>query len=432
MLKLKGKAFWFVVFLIQLVLAVLVPTTVLLLSPAQYEPISMEISGLVFDKAEPNEVKDVLSRRYQSIVDNKQVILKSGDRQIQIPYSRLEIQIDGSRIYNEVEKKPYNNLFFQLIKKNNRSLSVLKPDIFINEARYRDTFTEFLDFFRVDAKNASLVLQQGALAVIPHIDGLEFNIEKALDYIKEQLETDVSKDIIISANTTPELFHVSKPDITTGQLQRYTQIYSRVDGKIPDDKTEKFEKLVESLKNKVIYPDQAFSFKERMSDFSEDDPLQVLLASIIYQAILPLEDIKVTWRKAANQPITGIQPGLEASIDDGGDLQFINASEKELILIIDVEHSGRWTALLAGEPGLRFGMIKTEYSKIPVPEVYLQDSTLPKNSVKVTEQGREGLSVKVYRLINGETTELYEDIYQPVSRVIATGTEIKAGAAMPK
>jgi uncharacterized protein YabE (DUF348 family) len=80
---------------------------------------------------------------------------------------------------------------------------------------------------------------------------------------------------------------------------------------------------------------------------------------------------------------------------------------------------------VAGKPGLKAGEIKTEKTKIIPPVIYSQDNTLPEKEQKVVEPGKDGLSVRVYRIINGESAMLYEDVYPPVEKVIAIGSGVK-------
>jgi len=135
-------------------------------------------------------------------------------------------------------------------------------------------------------------------------------------------------------------------------------------------------------------------------------------------------DIKVTWRKPAFQPVPGIEPGFEVNLDGDGDLRFQNTSNVGLAIVSDVDESGKWTLILAGKPGLTVGEIKTTHTKILPPVIYVQDSTLPEKVQKVKEPGKEGLSVKVRR-IAGDSIYEYEDIYQPVYRIISVGTGVK-------
>lgn len=425
MQKFKGVRLWFFAFAIQIFSAVIVSTAVLLLIPARNSPLNVEISGLVFDKAELQEIKETFKAYSRSILEDGSVIFESDGKHVKIPYHALDLRIDDTSVYIAMEKTQYSNRFFQLIGKTNQQFVNLKPEIYLNEAKYREAFLDFGEIFIKDKMDAGLVLEKGDLSITPHRDGYQLNIDKARDYILTELKTNLPREIVISESETPDLFVRIKPEITSDQLESYTQIYSMAQGEIPTGKTEAFRSLVNSLENKIVGPGQSFSYKERMRSSSLGSPLSELFASAVYQAILPVEDIVVTWRNAANQPVPGIEPGLEVNLEDDGDLQFRNRSELELVLVFDVNDSGKWTVALAGKPGLNFGVIRTEYARILPPVIYSQDNTLPENVEKVKEPGEEGLSVKVYRDTGEKTIQLYEDIYQPVYRIIAVGTGIK-------
>lgn len=420
----KGIRFWFVIFSIQILAAAIVPSAVMLMLPAQGSPMSIEVSGITLENVNPEDFRDILTEHFQSIVRDGAIVFESEGKQFRLPYSSIGLQIDGDRICDALEKGNYSNRFFQLIGKESYQATGLKPEIYINEVKYRDVVSDIRDFYHREQRNAELVLKQDTLSVEPHHDGLEFHADPALQYIQERLQDDLSKELVISQDTASKLFSKIKPEVTTDYLQKF-QIYGLAEGKLPDGKSEAFGRLVETLENKRIKPGETFSFRERILSFSETDSLQSLLASAIYQAVLPVVEIKITGRIAANQPMPGIAPGLEINLENGGDLQFVNTSKTDLILVFDISEPGVWKAALAGQPGLSVGTIKTETMKISPSVIYSQDSTLAENVQEVREPGKEGLSVKVYRVVEGVSTELYEDTYQPVHKIIAVGTGIK-------
>ena len=130
-------------------------------------------------------------------------------------------------------------------------------------------------------------------------------------------------------------------------------------------------------------------------------------------------------RKPSNQPISGIEAGFEVNLEDDGDLKFLNDSANEIAIIFQTNDNNEWIIAIAGKPGLNAGEIITEKTKIAPPVIYSQDNTLPEKEQRVVEPGKDGLSVKVYRVLNGESVMLYEDVYPPVERVIAIGSGVK-------
>ena len=423
MLEFKRIRFWLIVFSLQMLLAVGIPTGLMLMLPSQELSVSLELPGLVFDNLSPDKAKEAINAFYDAIAQEGEIVLESEGKRMRIPYSSFELQIDIERVLERIEKGQYGNRFFQLIGKVGADPGMAKPELYMNEARFRDVFTDAKDFFHIEPGNAELIFAQGTLSVTPQKDGRELDIDKALQYIQKQLRTNPTVEMVLSQSMTPELFIVTEPEITTKQLQSYSQLYPIATGRVPSEKAEAFRLLTQNVQNVIIKPDEIFSFREKITPVL--DPLQEHLASAVYQAVLPVEAIKIIGRETSNQPIPGIEPGLEVSLENTKDLQYKNTSKTELILLFEICDSGIWNAALAGKPGLRYGAIKTEPTKIAPSTIYSQDSSLPENWEEVKEPGKEGLLVKVYRIADEQYIKLYEDVYQPVHKIIAIGTGIK-------
>jgi len=420
----KSFRFWFVVFVLQIFIACAVPTIVLLLVPGGETPVSLEIDGRSLHNLYPDEAKDLLNSFYLTLIEEGEVIFEQNGSWQKIPYKSFELQIDVEGIYDAAVKRRYDNRFFQLIDKRNNRTERLNPEVYFNKARLKSYITANMDLFREDTINAKLVLKDGVVDVCPHQNGSTINIDKMLGYIEEQLISDIKKQIVVSKKTCPDVFDILEPEITSGELHDITQIYTIVNGKITKDSTDNFGKLIEGINNRIIAPGETFSFRDTFGS-SDMDSLHITLASAIYRSILPVEDIKVTWRQAAKQPISGIEAGFEVALDNDGDLRFINASDLEFVFVFNVREDGNWAVALAGKPGVASAEIKAEYTKISPPVFYAQDNTIPEKEQKTIDSGRDGLSVKVYRILNGKVIELYEDIYPPVNKVIAIGTGVK-------
>ena len=410
---------------IQLILAVVVPTATLLILPAKDASVTLEMPGLTLKDLPLREAINQTDDFFKSVVSEGFLVLEEYGERVQIPYSSIWLQFDTTQIQWELEKSQYKNRFFEMIGKRPLQPGSASAQPYVNKALFREKLSPIQEICRIDAQNARLVLQQGGVSIIPETDGREFDADKAISYVLEQLKAEPTRGIILSEGTTPWLFTTIRPEITARTLQSYTQIYGQAQGTIPKGKAEALISLLQSIDNKMIGPGGSFSFRESISLFSETDPLQQLVASIIYQAILPVEELRVTDRKATNQPVSGIEPGLEVSLEKGGDLQFKNTSDMPLMLVFGLEQDEKLSVALAGKPGLTVGAIRTESVKIQPSVIYSQDNTLPKDTKKVTEPGKEGLSVKVYRVTEDGPVQLYEDVYQPVHKIIAVGTGIK-------
>lgn len=422
--KSRDFRFWFVLFSIQILIACVVPTGIFLMLPADNETFHLEVSGQLLEDLTPDEAKNILTPYYDNIIDTGEVMLKANGNPVSIPYKMFELQIDASKIFDMMRTGRYSNRYFQLIGKSNQNV-VTKPIVSLNLAKLKDALQNYKDIFYKEPVDAGLMLQKGIVKTTTEIEGLELDIDKAADCIKGKLEFNQSKEIIISQLTAPEAFKVLKPERTSLELSGFTQIYGTVQGDMAPDSIIQLQNIVNNIEDFGLAPGEEFSYIERVSFNSKEEAFHSVLVSAIYRAILPIPDIKVTCRKPAKQPISGIDPGFEVDLEREGDLRFLNTSDSELMFIFNIEDLGRWTIALVGRPGLKFGEIKTEKMKITPPVIYLQDNKLPEKSQEVIEFGSDGLAVKVIRVIQDQSIQLYEDIYQPVYRVIAVGGVVK-------
>lgn len=424
MIKSKEFRFWFTLFAVQLVIACVVPTAVLLCIPAEDAQIDIDLAGHLMKGVTPEEAKSALSDYYQSMLDNGAVVIEAGGKQIRIPYHAFEAQIDISGIFKEIDSKSFTNMYYQLIKKTADVMKISQPEIYINEAKLREMLVDRKDLFHIPEINAELRLKQGALTVIGHQNGMEFDVDEAVEFIKGQFNAFFPSDIVISEDTAPKVYRVTEPKITSDILKEYSFVYSSLSGEFSDDEMGNFEALPDISSSIFILPGESFSYKESFPAWNLHRNLNTMLASAIYKAVLPVVEVRVTWRKPAFQPLPGIEPGFEVNLDDDGDLRFQNASDVGLAIVSEIDESGKWTLILAGKPGLTVGEIKTTHTKILPPVIYSQDSTLPEKVQKVKDPGKEGLSVKVRR-IAGDNVYEYEDVYQPVYKIVSVGTGVK-------
>lgn len=421
----KRFRFWFMVLSIQLVLAAVIPAAFLLVLPPKEASVTFELPGLMLKDLPPQEAIKQTEAFFRNIVSEGAIVYEGKEERLQIPYSSIWLQFDTEEINKVFEKGQYQNRFFELIGKTSAVPRQISAHPYMNESLFREKMSPIQEICHMDAGNARLLLQQGAVSVIPHSNGRDFDVNRALLYVTERLKADPAGEIVLSEDATPWLFSATEPEITTEMLQSYTQVYGLTQGTIPEGKTEALLNLIRPMENKMIDSGGLFSFRENISSLKETDSLQQFLASCVYQTVLPVENIRVIERKAAVQPVSGIDPGLEVSFENGGDLQFKNTADIPLMLVFEVGQDGRFYTALAGKPGLKSSAIRTESVKIQPSVIYSQDNTLPKDSKEVIEPGKEGLTVKVYRVTEDESIILYEDVYQPVHQIIAIGTGIR-------
>ena len=296
MLKSKNFRFWFLIFAIQIFIACLIPTAVLLLLPSADMPVSLEVAGLSISNVDISEAKGILTRHFREIIEKGELIFESDGKQEKISYTDFEVQIEMGSTFKQIEKGQYKNRYFQMIGKTPEYEEEYIPEIYYNEAKLKSIIIKIEDFFFQKAIKAGLMLLDGNVRVSAHQNGRKLNTEKTLDYIKEQLTTDPSQKIVISEEAVPGLFDVIEPEYTTDELNEFTQVYAKEQGVLPAETAESFKNIIAREGCYIIGSGQAVSLLEEMPSISELKNLNMLLESPLYKAELPFEDIKVTWR----------------------------------------------------------------------------------------------------------------------------------------
>ena len=94
MLEFKRIRFWLIVFSLQMLLAVGIPTGLMLMLPSQELSVSLELPGLVFDNLSPDKAKEAINAFYDAIAQEGEIVLESEGKRMRIPYSSFELQID--------------------------------------------------------------------------------------------------------------------------------------------------------------------------------------------------------------------------------------------------------------------------------------------------------------------------------------------------
>ena len=189
MLKSKNFRFWFLIFAIQIFIACLIPTAVLLLLPSADMPVSLEVAGLSISNVDISEAKGILTRHFREIIEKGELIFESDGKQEKISYTDFEVQIEMGSTFKQIEKGQYKNRYFQMIGKTPEYEEEYIPKIYYNEAKLKSIIIKIEDFFFQKAIKAGLMLLDGNVRVSAHQNGRKLNTEKTLDYIKEQLTT---------------------------------------------------------------------------------------------------------------------------------------------------------------------------------------------------------------------------------------------------
>lgn len=334
---------------------------------------------------------------FEKLAENIISALKNRDISADIPVIvSVPETLDIDEVYAEVHKDPVNASY-----KEGKNFEIIKEE-------------NGLDFDKEEAKKKYDALNPG--------DSAEIELEITEPMIKvEDLGDSLFKTVIAS--------YTSKNDAYDKNMIANMQL------------------AAEKCNNKVLYPDDEFSFNEVVGNrtlengYTESDSYDngkiekavgggvCQVASTIYNAILRT-DLKITDRTAHPIYVKYVPQGTDAMVNNSTDFKFKNTTKYPVKIAVSCEN-GSCTVKI-------FGIQESSEIKIDVDVKVLEtksfakqtedDATMTKGTSKVVQKGAEGYVSEVYRVYskNGKETSrklVSKDTYSPITEITKVGTK---------
>ena len=327
-------------------------------------------------------------------------------------------------IINKIQGKDINEIDIPTLTKEPEQIDVEK----IREEIYKE------------AKDASYDKKTSTLQT--HINGVDYAI--TMDEAKEILQEDKEEYEIP--------LQITKPDITTDKLgeeafpEKLSSFSTRYDASNINRSTN-IELAVAQINGKVLLPGETFSFNGTVGPrtkakgyllagaYSAGELVESYgggvcqVSSTIYNSIL-YANLEVVQRSNHSSVVSYVDPGLDATVSYGSkDFKFKN-SRKYAIKIKAEAKNGILTIQIWGIPEEEEYEIElsSEVTEIiPCNTKYVYDSSLAPYQEVVSAMGANGAKSIAYKTVkkNGAViskTVLSEDSYNPMTKVIKTGT----------
>lgn len=277
--------------------------------------------------------------------------------------------------------------------------------------------------------------------IYPEVNGVDFDIENAKAIISEQKEQYEIPLIITKANkTVQEIGTEAFPDL----LATFSTNYNAGD----TNRTTNLKLSAGKINGTVLLPGDEFSYNKIVGErtiqagykmaatFSGGKVVDGLgggicqISSTLYDAVV-MANLDVTVRRN-HQFVTSYLPGgKDATVVWGSqDFKFVN-SRKYPVRITATVSGGVATVQVWGvkeevEYDITIETKKT--ATIPYTTQYVKDSTLPKGTQKVVQNGNNGSKYEAYKVmrLNGEVvsrTLLSKDTYNAKNKIVKIGTK---------
>ncbi len=275
--------------------------------------------------------------------------------------------------------------------------------------------------------------------IIPHKNGIDFDVEKAKEEIKEQKDEYVIELIITEPKVhTNEIGEEAFPDLLSSFSTKYDE------SNVPRSKNLKI--ALSKLDGVVIMPGEVFSYNKTLGKRTVEEGYQYAngfaggkvvpmlaggicqISSTLYDAAL-YANMKIVERHNHMFQAGYVEPGKDATVVYGSlDFQFEN-TRKYPIMLKTKSGGGLAEIKIFGikeEVEYDIEIITEVQSYTSYSVVYENDSSLAPGTESVAQWGLKGCKSKTYRIVklNGQEISkelLSTDSYSPLNKIVKRG-----------
>jgi len=293
---------------------------------------------------------------------------------------------------------------------------------------------------KAEPQNASYTTEP--FEIIPHKNGIDFDIEDAKQLISEEKEEYVIKlNIIEPEILTNEIGEEAFPDLLSSFSTKYDE------SNVPRSKNLKLASA--KLNGVVVMPGEVFSYNKTLgkrtaeagyeyaNGFAGGKVVPMLaggicqISSTLYDAVL-YANLNIVERYNHAFQATYVEPGKDATVVYGAlDFKFENTRKYPIMLKASASN-GVATVRVFGikeETEYQVDIVTEVLSYTPYNVEYQDDSSLAPGQQKVSQWGLQGCKSITYRILklNGQEVKrevLSTDTYDPLSKIIKVGPTV--------
>jgi len=293
---------------------------------------------------------------------------------------------------------------------------------------------------KAEPQNASYTTEP--FEIIPHKNGIDFDIEEAQKLISEEKEEYVIKlNIIEPEILTNEIGEEAFPDLLSSFSTKYDE------SNVPRSKNLKL--AAAKLNGVVVMPGEVFSYNKTLgkrtaeagyeyaNGFAGGKVVPMLaggicqISSTLYDAVL-YANLNIVERYNHAFQATYVEPGKDATVVYGAlDFKFEN-TRKYPIMLKASSSNGVATVRVFGikeKTEYEVDIVTEVLSYTPYNVVYEEDNSLAPGQQKVSQWGLQGCKSITYRILklNGQEVKrevLSTDTYDALSKIIKVGPTV--------
>lgn len=290
---------------------------------------------------------------------------------------------------------------------------------------------------KTEPQNASYTTNP--FTIIPHKEGIDFDLESARKMLQEEKDEYSIKLIITKPEVlTSEIGEEAFPDLLSSFSTKYDE------SNVPRSKNLKI--AMSKLNGVIVMPGEVFSYNKTLGKRTIEEGYQYAngfaggkvvpmlaggicqISSTLYDAVL-YANLNIVERHNHMFQATYVEPGKDATVVYGSlDFKFEN-TRKNPIMIKTKCSAGLAEIKIFGikeEVEYDIEIVSTILSTTPYKVVYQDDATLSPGKEKVAQYGLKGCKSITYRIVklNGQEVSkevLSTDTYSALNKIIKRG-----------
>lgn len=306
-----------------------------------------------------------------------------------------------------------------------------EPEEINIEKIYKEVYTEPMNAYYI----------KEPFQIFPHVNGINFDLEKAKEILKEEKEEyEINLEITIPEVTTNKIGTEAFPHLLSSFTTKYDA--SNI------ARSTNLELAMEKLNGVMVNPGETFSYNKTLGKrttqagykeaggYAGGKVVQTLgggicqISSTLYDAVV-YANLEIVERHNHMFLAGYVGAGQDATVVYGAlDFQFKNTRNYPIVIKTNIGNGIAKIEIYGIKEEIEYQVeISTKIlSYTPYKEVYEKDSTLKKGTQRILQKGMNGCKSITYKILKFNGAEvarevLSSDTYDPMNKIIKVGTK---------
>ena len=416
---------------------------------------SMDLSGMTSEQAVSTVNKYVNSLKDKEIelqaVENASVIVSAGELGLKWENDGIVEEAAGlGREGNIVQR-------YKELKDLEHSNKVFNIELSFDENKIKSVIENRCTEFNQEAKDATLVRENGAFNVVPGQDGLVVDTNASVEQVKNYLENDWNRDTA----SIPLEVAVARPQGKTEELEQVKDVLGTFTTSFSTSakgRSANVRNGCSLINGTLLYPGDQFSAYDTIKPFTEENGYYLAgsylnglvveslgggicqVSSTLYNAVIRAE-LQVDERNNHSMVVSYVDLSADAAIAEssGKDFKFTNSTDYPIYIEGSTTDDKKITFTIYGKETrpenrkISFESVKLEET-VPEGEKCVADSSQPVGYISV-QSAHIGYKAEYWKIVkvDGEEVErvqLNSSRYAAVPKTAAVGTSGDVTGAM--